>query len=287
VSLASRGYGTIQVAVGTPGQGVTVPGPAGGVAVYGDALASLLAAFSSLDGVRIEAGAPFLLDGEPGRVQDVTLAFDGGQRAVAMAVHGRRAYIVSAAGFDTGVPATSRVVRRQALLEFLGRFAFEGPPLFVSDDLQFEVPLITDRQPAGATIAFGSERYGHLTFDDGTATVAIRVDAGTSIHPARPRVVRGVAPASASFWAPDVTELARRFLAAFGAADATDTSVDGEPARRIERPGDIGVAVLVVHAGRVYVISSTGVSGPDVSPRFNEFLRGIRFLAPAPVSSSD
>ena len=285
VSLASRGYGTIQVAVGTPGQGGTLPGPLGDLQVYGDTLASLLANFSSQVGVTVDAVAPYPLGGEPGRLLDVTLAFDGAQRAVAMAVHGRRAYIVAADGFDTGVPATSRVVRRQALLEFLDRFAFLGPPLYVSDDLQFEVPLITDRQPAGLTIAFASERYGHLTFFDGTASTSIRVDVGTSTHPARPPVAGPAPPAGASFWAPDVAALAVRFLMSYESGFGSRTHVGGEPAIRVERPGDIGVAVLVAHAGRVYVISSTGGSGPDVSPSFDDFLRGFRFLERAPATA--
>ena len=58
----------------------------------------------------------------------------------------------------------------------------------------------------------------------------------------------------------------------------TPAFVAGEVAVRIAHPRQIGAAVLLVHGGRDYIITTQDDSVAGPAPEYDEFLRQFRFL---------
>jgi hypothetical protein len=83
----------------------------------------------------------------------------------------------------------------------------------------------------------------------------------------------------AGIWSDNLDGLLAGFVSAWGSgASMTRSVVDGEPAIRIERPRQIAAAVLAVHEGRAYIITTQDDSADGPAPEFEEFLRQFRFL---------
>jgi hypothetical protein len=280
------GGGTIEIAVGTPALGANVHGLPR-VAVFGSSLTKLEAAYRRAVPATLPFSLGMALGGEPGTLLEVRDM--SGQRGrtpatILIALHGGRAFVITATGFDAGIPSASTQARQRALEVLADRFEFVGPPFFASENLGFEVsgvaadgPTVTARGGAGSAV------FPAGTLAGGTYTYAIHVDIGTQDQPAVPPIEPQSGVASASgIWAADQDALERVFLNRYGAGrSALRTTVGGQPALRVDAPGSAGAAVVVAHGGRSYIISTTGSSVAEAAPEFDEFVADVRFIDPS------
>jgi hypothetical protein len=90
----------------------------------------------------------------------------------------------------------------------------------------------------------------------------------------------GTADDAPAVWAAGIVELQAAYLAAAGGDPGSVhiSSIGGELALLVEHPGDIAAAALVVHNGRVYIITTTGSASADPAPGFEGFIAGFTFL---------
>ena len=115
------------------------------------------------------SGQRAVVDGRDAWLVEGTLAFDNLERTVALTTNGGRAFVISATGFDAVSPSGTATARRRALLDFLERFEFRGPPLFISAALGFEAPQLVEAPPVVTSAAGSRERAGVVVFAGATA----------------------------------------------------------------------------------------------------------------------
>jgi hypothetical protein len=280
------GGGTIEIALGTPAVGANVHGLRW-FAVYGTSLTKLEAAYRRAVPATLPFSLGMALGGEPGtllEVRDMTEQRGRLPATILIALHGGRAFVITATGFDAGIPSVSTQARQRALEGFADRFEFVGPPFFASENLGFEVPgVVADAPTVTARGGAGSAVFPAGTLAGGAYTHAIHVDIGTQDQPAVPPIEPQSGVASPSgIWAADQDALERAFLIRYGAGrSALPTIVGGQPALRVDAPGNVGAAVVVAHGGRSYIISTTGSSVAEVAPGFDEFVADVRFIDPS------
>jgi hypothetical protein len=275
--------GSIRVAVGTPALGAAVSGRSGVRYVFGTTLAELLRTFLRQEehvpvaksGTSVDASAAMILD-----FQGETVADE--QWSVGLIAHGGRTFVVTATGFETLYPTESAPARR-GLLAFLADFQFTTP-LFWSRQLGFEVPLPVAAEPdvgiAGSVVFADGEQS-----PDGAWSHAISVSVGSRMERAVAQVLAGPGPSRGErIWAPSLVELQAVYATAIGGRTGSSTTIelDGELALLVDRPNGLAATVLAVHAGRVYIISTTGFALREHSPGFEAFLEAFTFLGVAP-----
>jgi hypothetical protein len=279
--------GTIRVSVGTPAQGAAILTPAGPMAVFGTTLEDLRAKYIAAESGRVLSRSAQQVGGQ---LSILVRIDDGanGLRAVALAVHGGRTFIVTATGFQGRYGGAADIPAEAGLQEFLNGFSF-GTGLFVSRELGFQAPLPTDSVPFGLAPGVpDAGAYGLYVFGDGTVrpdgsySHSIGVSVGSATHPGLVRVLRSAEPAPdpRRIWKASLVELQAAYLAAVGGRIGAGTTIrlDGELALLLEHPDGLGTAVLAIHRGRVYIQESTGADAPEPGPHFTDFLEGFAFL---------
>ena len=190
-SLASSGYGTIVVAVGTPAQGAAIGIGYGPPRVFADSVDALYAAFLALPSVHAMGAHPTTLDHRSRGSSRRPSIPTPNRYPLRLAANAGRTFVIAAIGFDAGSHSASAAARNAELDAFLKRFAWDGQPLFASAALGFEAPALAtaaaEAQPDKA-----DPQAGFVAFRNATSNPAIRVmgmpGAGTS---ARRRVGRG------------------------------------------------------------------------------------------------
>ena len=278
-SLASPGYGTIVVAVGTPAQGAAIGIGYGPPRVFADSVDALYAAFLALPGVHAMGAHPTTLDHRFAWLVEATLDPDPESLSIALAANAGRTFVIAAIGFDAGSHTASAAARKAELDAFLKRFAWDGQPLFASAALGFEAPALT--APAMVKLDAADPAAGSAAFRDLRSDPAIRVDVGTQMAPAWPPVDGS----HAGIWSDTLDGLLAGFVSAWGSGTSmTRVAVDGEPAMRIEHPGT-SPRRSSLSTTAAYVITTYGDSVESPAPEFDEFLRQFRFL-PATARSS-
>jgi hypothetical protein len=280
------GGGTIEIALGTPALGANVHGLRW-VSVFGSSLTTLEAAYRRAVPATLPFSLGMSLGGEPGtllEVRDMSAQRGRAPATILIALHGGRAFVITASGFDAGTAAASTQARQRALEDFANRFEFIGPPFFASEALGFEVPGVAADAPTVAGIGGA----GSVVFPAGSLaagrsyTHSIHVDVGMLGRPAFPPIEPLPAVSAPGIWAADQDALERTFLKTYGAGrSALRTTVGGQRALRVDAPGLVGAAVVVAYRGRSYIISTTGLPVAEVAPGFEEFLADFRFIDPS------
>ena len=282
ISLAAHGYGLITVEVGTPAYGLTVPTVMNDTRVFAPDVAALESAVLVVMGATPTRSETAEVAGVTARLLDLRVPFNGVNLSVALAVVGGRDYLIAADGFDAGTAVTSAAARRDALDGLLTRMEWAPPAVFASGSLLFESAPLVDSWPHVVPAPGGDERAGAVVFDVGTADGWVRVDVGTRASPVLAPIRGGAGAPDQPLWGADLEALSTAFAAAYGfGTQAIRAEVDREPALLVERVGDVGVAVLVAHQRRVYVITF-GRAFTAQSQELADFLRQFRFLASDP-----
>ena len=180
------------------------------------------------------------------------------------------------------------VAARQGLDRFLETFSF-GTSLFVSRELGFQVPLPIEAKPFGVAPNRPSEAgYGFWVFADGVPvgdeqwSHSIAVSVGSSLHPALVRTLpsRVRVPDPRRIWSASLVELQAAYLGAIGGTPGSVSTIQlgGELALVIEHPDGLAKAILAIHRGRVYIVSTTGFYSREAAPDFDEFVAAFTFL---------
>ncbi len=281
--------GTVIVSVGTPASGASMAGAgvAGRVSgtVYGATLEDLRTAYLGADPGRAVSRVALEIGGQLA----IMIRFDdaGGARATALTVRGGRNFILTASGFQGLYGDVADNPAQVGLQRFIDGFRF-GPPLFVSRDLGFQVPMPVEAKPVGFAAGFPLDEAQGLVVlaagraqPDGSFSHSIGISVGTALHPAFVHILPTGSgrQAATRIWAGSLAKLQAAYLAAVdGFTGSSSIQLGGEPAVRIERPGGLGAAVLAVHRGRVYIITTTGSEVAQAAPDFEQFLTGFAFL---------
>ncbi|MBM4407177.1 MAG: hypothetical protein FJ038_00925 [Chloroflexi bacterium] len=144
LAIYQLGDAVVSVAVGTPANGASLLGQGITARINGRTLDQLTDAYLAAIGTGAESSAAIAVDGEPGLMLRLTPGTGPGYgpgSAAALFLVDRRAFV-----FWSHLET--------ALRAFLGGLTF-GPGLFVSRDLGFQVPLLVDEPPFGATVSNG------------------------------------------------------------------------------------------------------------------------------------
>ena len=292
VSTADPGPATdvpkrvIVVATGTPAKGADVSRAGPPARVFATTLAGLEEAYRPLAPGVIGGVEPFRVDGVASRLLHVE-GFLLQSTWVLLAVTGGRSYVISARAFPTIDPGSSAAATRAALVHFLDGVRFAGPPLYASRILGFEVTTPVDDDFTGHVRDTGpiGEANGTITFHAGVGedgihwSHSITVAVGSSVQPAP--VVINATRAVVPLWAPSLAGLVRAYSQAVGSSDYTEQrTLGGEPALYYVHPGGVGAAVVAVHRGRAYIISSSGTTDDAPAGQFRAFLDSFTFLDP-------
>lgn len=268
--------GQVTVAVGTPSRGASLLGEGITTRIYAGSLDRLGLAYLAETPFTLTGGDDITVDGQPARVLALGVGPDGGPIAVtALFVYGNRSYVISAPD-------------RRTLDPFLAGFTF-GPGLFVSRDLGFQVPLLVDERPFGATASSGEDSTSGLwVFSDGDRLAdgqyshVIGVSVGTEAQPAFVRNAPSALPhpGTRRLWAPTLADLVRTYrrIVDLGEGLVAPTILGGEPATLVIRADGLAATVLAVHDGRAYIISTTGAAAVERAPHFEQFLATFTFL---------
>lgn len=276
----------VAVSVGTPSRGASLLGLGVTDRVYGRTLDRLVAAYGGVQ------GAPFatdevMIDGERGAlVRFGPAATD--PPAVALIAKGNRAFVITATGFDAVATDAAGDPSVLALGRFLERFRF-GPSLFVSRDLGFEVAMPLDTLPFGAESVDDEAAAGLWVFDDGVALDAdehshvIGVSVGSEARPAYVRILPSevLQPRTRRIWGATLEELVDTYSAAvapWGPIGPERIRLGRTWAVRLLRADGLAETVVAVHAGKSYIISTTGRGAIEAAPHFEDVLATFAFL---------
>ena len=278
--------GTVRVAIGTPAQGAPVSGDEDFRRVYNTNVSDLKKDYLAVTESAHNVGFYRLVNGDSA----LELGFPDGHWT-ALVVHGNRAFVITATGFET-IYGDWLQPARKGLEVFLETFRPIGT-LFVSVRDGYQVPMPVETvaaRPDGQERATPAPTDGVMRFEDGAElepgrwSHVIAVSVGTQEQPALVTALPGAAgrpgTGDARIWAPDLAGLHAAYLHAIGDPVATSTGIrlGGEPALLIEGPGAFAATVLTVHAGRAYIISTTGVALSEPAPGFEAFLEVFEFL---------
>jgi hypothetical protein len=275
----------VTVSVGTPSRGASLLALGVTDRVYGRTIDRLVAAYTRSQGAPV-ASDVVTVDGDP-----AALLWSGprGEVApVALVVKGNRSFVISATGFDSVATDAAGHPSEIGLRRFLERFRF-GPSLFVSRDLGFEVAMPVDTLPFGAESVDDEAAAGLWVFDDGTQlegsehSHAIGVSVGSEARPAFVRILPSELrqPQTRRIWGATLDEL----VAAYTAAVAPWTPIGPERVRlgreravRLVSADGLAETILAVHAGKSYIISTTGRGSVATAPHLDDFLATFAFL---------
>ena len=268
----------IVVATGTPGKGAEVSAARPSARVFATTLAGLEEAYRPLAPGVVGGVEPFRVDGVASRLLHVE-GFLLQSTWVLLAVTGGRSYVISARAFPTIDPGTSATATRTALIHFLDGVRFAGPPLYASRILGFEVTAPVDDDFTGFVRDTGpvSEANGTITFHAGVGEDGIHWSHSITVAGVRPSSQRRSSSVRRGqlvpLWAPSLAALVRAYSQAVGSSDYTEQrTLGGEPALYFVRPGGVGAAVVAVHRGRAYIISSSGTTDDAPAGQFRAFL---------------
>ncbi len=277
--------GVVAVGVGTPGQGARVFGSNATVRVFGDSLAALEADFRHRSPDRIVAAVSTTVDGVPARVLAVE-SFPPQLRAVALVVPNGRAFVIASWGFSAFYPGNIAEAAKDGLLGFLERLHFTDPRRYVNGDLGFEAAA-PDGSDVHETAGDAATGAGEVMFRDASAAASagppasITVQVGTAVNPVwiSPSANGGRTASYERVWAPTLDEAVGQYETAVGRFEGVAAAtLGGESAVLIDRPGLLGAALIAVHGGRVYIVTTVGpTAGTRASP-FDEFVASVRFL---------
>jgi hypothetical protein len=82
-----------------------------------------------------------------------------------------------------------------------------------------------------------------------------------------------------SLWEPSLAALVQSYSVAVGSTGyEIRTALGGEPALYFDHPGGVGAAVLALHKGRAYILSTFGTNVSSPAPQFQAFLDSFTFL---------
>ena len=272
--------GTVRVAVGTPAQGAPVSGDEDFRRVYNTNVSDLKLDYLAVTQSAHNVGFYRFVSGESA----LEIGFPDGHWT-ALVVHGNRAFVITATGFDT-IYSDWLQPARKGLEAFLETFRPTGS-LYVSREDGYQVAVPVEGAPI-VRPSGGSTPGDRVTqFADGTEVEpgnwshGIAVAVGTKDRPAFGQDAPGIrAPVPPPDWDGTLGDLLRGFRAAVADASATATSISlgGEAALFLEGPNPASSAVLAVHAGRAYVLVTGGVATSEPAPNWAAFLETFEFL---------
>ncbi len=278
--------GAILIATGTPAASPQVGVGRPRLRLPDQSLASLEAAYRAEFGP-VQAASDATIDGQPARIL-TSQPSDEDWHAVALTTIGLRTYVIDASAFGDGPDATAPNATA-ALHSFLQAFRFAGPAIFASPNLGFEAELPAGVSPLGGYSAGPVDEAGGLfVFVDGTANAGgmwsnrIGVSVGSNAHPAQALILPLISelPVLDTIWGSTMADVQRDYLDLLDAGTSltSEVSFKGEPAIEVQANIGPAMALITIHHGRVYIISTTGVTSAQVAPHFQEFLDSFEFL---------